>query len=428
MSLRRFLVVALLALGLVGSLPLYAAEEIVVLTPHWEGILKEFEAAFNAHDKKGVKFRWMDQGGTSNALQFAKTRFAATPGGIGVDLFWGGGVDPHLELAREKLSVPGAVPPAALAGVAAKIGAMPIYDAKAGWYGNTLSGFGIFYNRALVDRFRLPRPSRWTDLTHPRLLGKVAAADPRASGTIHLMFELILQAQGFDKGWATLTRLSANLKGFPESSSRAIQSVVDGETLYGLAIDFYALGEMLKKGSDKLGFVYPGDGRVINPDAFSLLKGAPNAAAAKRFMVFVMSEKGQRLWLTRRGAPGGPKQFDLVRHSVRPQLYGSKDRYRILSNPFAPGATKGLLNYNAPKGSARWGILNDLLGAWLITPHERWAAAARGGKIKGDLLRPPVSETALNKLLPQWENPAFRAKTITQWENTILSRLKKAGL
>lgn len=400
-----------------------AAEELYIVSPHWEGIRKEFEAAFNAYDKKGVQFHWVDQGGTSDALKFVKTRFDAAPNGIGIDLMWGGGVDPYLELGREKLLVPNTVPTTFLRGIPLKLGSMPLYDSVAGWYGTTLSGFGIFYNKMLVNRLRLPVPRNWADLTLPRLSGKVASADPRHSGTIHLMLELILQGQGWDRGWATLAKLVANLKGFPESSSQAVNEVATGGSLYGMAIDFYAQSQIVEKGVDKLAFVYPSDIRVINPDAMGMLKGAPNPAAARRFMAFVMSPVGQKLWLTPKGRPGGPKNFNLVRHSVRPDLYRGI-HFAILQNPFGPALSKGLLHYDAVKGSKRWGILNDLLGVWFIQSHKEWVAAGRSGKLSGALLKAPLSEQALLQLLPKWDDAAFRAATMTQWEKQALSRLR----
>ncbi len=360
-------------------------------------------------------------------MKFIKTRFEAEPQGIGIDLFWGGGVDPYLELARLGLLQPNVVSEKSLKGIARKIGDMPVYDADAGWYGTTVSGFGIFYNKALIQRLRMKEPKKWSDLTDPKLLGRVGAADPRHSGSIHLMLELILQGMGWDDGWAALTKLMANVKNFPESSSRAVTAVTDGEVLYGLAIDFYAQSQILEHGDEKLGFIYPSDITVINPDAMGLLKGAPNAPAAKRFMDFIMSPVGQRLWLTPKGKKGGPREYDLVRHSVGPSLYQRKNRYKVLKNPFGKEMQQGLMAYDSELGSKRWGILNDLLGTWFIGPHDQWAAAARAGNLSGDLLAPPMSGEELLSLLSSWDDPSVRAKTMTKWEKDVLSRLKKAA-
>lgn len=303
---------------------------------------------------------------------------------------------------------------------------MPVYDHKTGWYGTTLSGFGIFYNKALITRLRLPIPQRWTDLNHPRLTGKVGAADPRHSGSIHLMLEMILQGQGWSKGWGTLTKMVGNIKGFPESSSRAVSEVSEGGALYGLSVDYYAQAQIIEKGANKLGFLYPRDIRVINPDAIGMLKGAPNPSAAKRFMAFTLSDAGQKLWLTPKGRPGGPKEANLVRHSVKPHLYKGI-HFKILQNPFSPAMSKGLMSYDAVKGAKRWGILNDLFGTWFITPHKTWVALAKAGKLSPALMTPPVSEAQLFALLPKWQDANFRARTMSAWEKQVMVKLRKAG-
>src|SRR5207237_8720124 len=59
----------------------------------------------------------------------------------------------------------------------------------------------------------------------------------------------------------------------------------------------------------------------ITPDPIAVVRGAPHKELAIRFMQFVLSEQGQRLWITRAGAPGGPKLSSLRRLPIAPAVY-----------------------------------------------------------------------------------------------------------
>jgi len=102
-----------LALGLVVLLLSAASgaqDKLVLVSPHWEGIQREFEWAFQSYYRKRtgrtVTLQWLDVGGTMAILRYIRTNFSKSPQGIGVDIFWGGGIDPYLQLKRERLLQP----------------------------------------------------------------------------------------------------------------------------------------------------------------------------------------------------------------------------------------------------------------------------------------------------------------------------------
>src|SRR5262245_21381280 len=92
----------------------YAADKLVLVSPHWEGIQREFEPGFKSHylreTGRTVDLEWMDAGGTSEVLRFIRSEFKAKPTGIGIDIFFGGGLDPYLALKKEDLLEPYALP------------------------------------------------------------------------------------------------------------------------------------------------------------------------------------------------------------------------------------------------------------------------------------------------------------------------------
>ena len=152
----------------------------------------------------------------------------------------------------------------------------------------------------------------------------------------------------------------------------------------------------------------------------AILKGAPNAAAAKSFVRFVMSDAGQKLWLLKQGAPGGPVASQLNRFTVLPDLYSRyQDEAAVTLNPFE---WKSDLQYDSALGGGRWGVLNDLIGILVIDSHRvlrsAWTQAMEDGVTKEEiqsLSKPPVSEAEALALGENWRDPELRSRTIATW-------------
>ena len=348
-------------------------DKLVIISPHWEGIETEFDTAFKAwYSKKTgrqVAVDWLDQGGSSSDFRFIESEFKRLPEGIGIDLFFGGGTDNYLKLANKGLLAPYKLSEIQLARIPKEIFGIPVYDPEYRWYGAALSSFGIMYNEELRALFDLPEIQTWNDLTHPKLINRVGAADPRESGSAHMMYELILQGYGWEKGFELITQLGANVRGFSAGSNAIPRDVAAGQVIYGMAIDFYAYGQIAEIGADKIQYVVPHDAAVVSPDSIAILKGAPNMAVAQKFLDFVLSDEAQKLWVLRDTDPEGPKwKGGLNRSSVVPALYDELGDRCVAANPFELDLTP--IDYDAVKGGIRWDIVGDLIGALVIEPHK----------------------------------------------------------
>ena len=406
-----------------------------IVSPHWQGIEDEFGAAFEAWYKARVgadiHVAWRDMGGTSDDLRWIKSEFAKRPAGIDVDLFFGGGIDPHVQLKDSGLLEVYRVPDSILSTIPKELHGVPIYDPGFAWYGAAISGFGIIYNKVVLAKLSVAEPKTWEDLANPKLFSWVGSGDPRHSGTVHMMYEIILQAYGWDRGWQVLTAMSGNTRQFVPSGGDVPQKVASGELAIGTAVDFYAWTQVSLVGKDRVGFVMPEGLTVINPDGISILKGAPHLAAAKAFVDFVLSEQGQKLWYVARGTPGGPSKYDLLRMPVRADIY---EKYASVSpvtmNPFKTGKA---LEYNSALGSARWNALNDLIGATLIDGHKdlvaTWKALIRAGKAEAvlpELSKPPVTEAELADLgKTKFSDDVFRNGKISEWVSFARDKYRK---
>jgi ABC-type Fe3+ transport system substrate-binding protein len=422
--------VALWVLILAVSLPLNftlvdAADRLVLISPHWEGIKYEFERAFKRHylreTGRAVDFEWLDVGGTSEVLRFLRSEFNNKPAGIGIDIFFGGGLDPYLALKKENLLESYILPQQLREKIPPNLGGVPLYDPDYTWYGATLSGFGIVYNKVVLQLTKLPVISTWEGLASPKAFGWVGSSDPRKSGSVHVVYEIILQAYGWEKGWQIVTGLGANVRNFTNSASQVPKDVAIGEVAYGLAIDFYAWAQVNEAGADKIGFVMPDNLTMITPDGIGILKGAPNRAVAEAFIRFVMSTPGQKLWLWAKGSVDGPQQYQLNRFSVLPSLYElSPQSTAVKLNPFT---WRSGFTFDEKLGSTRWGIVNDLIGTMVIEPKDllsqAWKAALVNGLTEQEWQRlaamPITAAEALTYAKDKWQDPAFRNQKLIEW-------------
>jgi ABC-type Fe3+ transport system substrate-binding protein len=402
-----------------------AADRLVLLSPHWEGIKYEFERAFKVRylreTGRTVELEWMDVGGTSEALRFIRSEFKNKPEGIGIDIFFGGGLEPYLALKQEHLLERYILPRPLLAKVPPHLGGVPLYDPGYTWYGATLAGFGIVYNKVVLKLIKRPVITSWEGLASPGLFGWVGSSDPRKSGSVHMAYEIILQAYGWEKGWRVITGIGANVRHFTDSAGQVPKDVSIGEVAYGLSIDFYAWAQVNEAGADKIGFVMPESLTVINPDCIGILRGAPNRPVAQAFIRFVMSAAGQKLWLWKKGSPDGPERFQLNRFSVLPSLYElSPQSTAVTLNPFSWHSD---FVFDDRLASARWTIVNDLIGAMVIDPkgllNQAWSAAAADGLTEREWQRlAAMRVSAADAVIlaqTRWKDPRFRNQKLNEW-------------
>ncbi len=387
-----------------------AQDQLVLISPHWEGIKTEFERAFQEHyharTGRRVQFDWRDMGGASDDLRFVLSEFRQSPASIGIDLFFGGGLDPYLELQKQGLLEKWQPPERIRQGIPSDLNGLPLYAADGSWYGAALSTFGILRNDEVIRRMGLPSARTWRDLADPRLAGWVSSGDPRNSGATHMVYESILQAYGWDEGWRVIAGLSANVRQFDRSGSAAAKACALGNAAYALVVDFYGLTQIAEVGPDRMSLVIPTGESILNPDCIGILKGAPHRGVAEAFMEFVLSEEGQSLWLAPRGDPAGPKTFSIERMAVRPALYKKFAAVSLVkTNPFRDLAP---MRYNAALGTLRWGALNALLGAVYI---DRPVSQRRDA-------RPPVTEAQFDAICRhEWSDPILRNRRTLSWQS-----------
>ncbi|MCE0483711.1 MAG: ABC transporter substrate-binding protein [Methylacidiphilales bacterium] len=415
--------------------------EVVIISPHWDGIRDETARAFSIwHEKKyghPALIRWRDiNGGGSQIIRFLRSEFHADASS-GVDILYGGGVLPFLELEKDGLLTRYDPPPEILAAIPAQVNGMNIIDPDHEWFGTCLSGFGIITNERVRQAADLPEVRRWSDLSDPRLAGWVSSCDPRASSSVLQIYEIILQSYGWDKGWATLMEMSGNVRHFLPSAAASAVEVGFGDAAFGVAIDTYGQAQAGYYGANNVRFDLPEGATVITPDCVAILKNPPHPELARHFVDFTLSREGQLLWMLPKGAPGGAVRYAINRMSVQPVLYDELAGITpIITNPFK---MRSNFTYSNQLGSRRRTILSALIGAWMIDTQDTLAQAWKAlnspaadklppekrQALLAEFLRPPCTEAALLQMAEKkWSNPITRTNQLNQWQNEALDRYK----
>jgi iron(III) transport system permease protein len=398
------------------------SDELIVVSSHWEGIRSEFGSAFSdywfAQTGRQVNIRWLDIGGTSDITKYLRSQFKSSRDGIGIDLMFGGGTDTFVELAHDSILEPIHLDPEIQKQIPAALGGVPLYSPRFDWFVAGFNTFGIVCNKVALRRLNLPEPHSWSDLAKPIYWDLIGAGDPRKSGSMHAMFEVILQGYGWERGWELIQRIAGNVRSFSGTASQIGKEVSTGDVICGLSIDTYA-GDLIRRvGRDKVSYSLPSDYASVNGDGIAVIRGAPHRDVAEAFVNFTLSRSGQLLFYAKKGAPGGPKRFELGKLTILPALYGTVEPSTIVTdNPFT---MQNLLPYDATTAASRWHLVNDLFGVSIIDVHERLVRVVHHGHITGVYQLPPqlLSQEQSKTLLSakRWgSDPVHRNEYLSRW-------------
>jgi iron(III) transport system substrate-binding protein len=422
---------------------------LVVVTPMAESIRTEFADAFSAwHQEKfgrPVLVDYRIYGGSSDIGRYfesARETLYRSTGTYQVDIVWGGGDDQFERVLRKPGHLEGVRLPAEIMRRAFEqptIGGLPLYDQQSDppqWFGTALSSFGIVYNRDVLKHLGLPEPRRWGDLADPPYRGWIVLADPMRSGVARTSFMVIVEramqdaverAESEDAGWARgmglIRQIAANARNFTDSGSVVAGVVGTGESAAGMTIDFQARSQVdavQAGGSPRLGYIEPAGATAINPDPVALVKGAEHRDVAIRFIEFLLSEPGQRLWNTRAGAPGGPRRTSLRRLPIMKSVYDDPTNFTDPVNPYASSG-----NFNTSRQRTKtFSIIGELIQMSCIdlldelrNTRAAVLASSRSGELDEKLGTFPFDQSEALRRMEIWSKstPLERLSLQRKW-------------
>src|SRR5713101_2196845 len=237
------------------------------------------------------------------------------------DIFWGGESALFEKLAEQKLLQKVEISKEAWESIPASIGKpkpIPLKNRDGYWVGPTLEPYGIVYNPKRLQRLGVAPLKDWDDLLNPKLKGEVAQCAPTRSSSSNATYEVILSLQGEEPGWAWLRKLAANTGHFTARSRDVPTVVAKGEFATGFAVPSYMAFEEKLAGFD-IKYVAPKNA-FVTPEPMAILAGARNPKAARAFIEFLLTERGQKVFMERglfpitptykvQGAPGSTAEL-----------------------------------------------------------------------------------------------------------------------
>ncbi len=343
---RRTFLAGLAALGAAASRPVFAAapRPVVVMTSFQDELVSRFESAFEkAHPEYRLQVIWR--------MPHDAAPYLRQPAQGGIDVYWAASPRTFASLAREgtwrKL-------PVDRAGLPERVGNTPLLDAEGYYAATEMAGFGFAIAPAVLAARKLAPPKDWTDLADPQLAGQVALPIPARVGFAPPIVEIVLQAYGWERGWALWSQIAANAVLVDRGATFVTDEVSSGRCAVGVSIDFFVTSAIANGAA--LEFVYPLQTGVNQANA-AITRASPNAAGAKAFVEFLLSQSGQKI-LT---------HPDIRRLPVRPSAYDGVPAGYF--NPFASAAA-GHLQFDGDAARPRLGLSSAVFEQMLVLPHE----------------------------------------------------------
>ena len=275
----RALGLAFLVLGAVcSSAPGEAQQKVVIYSSNDDTLHKLAFAAFTKETGIAVEPVSAGSGVIVKRIQTEKDR----PGG---DIIWG--VSRSLLETNKQYFSPYA---------SKNTDATPAEYREQGnlWIGNNLHLMVILQNTKVLPEDQGPKT--WADLIDPKWKGKIAFTDPANSGSAYSTVTMLVDLfGGGDAGWAKVKQLIANTRVL-NRSSLVFQGVGNGEYPLGISLEY--AGYVWAAGGAPVKTIYPADGTIAQMEGVAVIKGGPNAEAAKAFVDYINRKDVREMIIT----------------------------------------------------------------------------------------------------------------------------------
>jgi iron(III) transport system substrate-binding protein len=163
-------------------------------------------------------------------------------------------------------------------------------DADNTIFGTSASAVGVIYNTRIFPVLS----ADWNELAGAAYKNQLAIPDPERSGSAKDFLAGFINNKGESAGWRVWESLAANGMKVPGANAAALEAVTTGEKgILVAGVDYNAYTSMAR--GEPLNIYYPAGGTVINPRPAMILKTSPNAANAKAFMDYLLSDEAQQL-------------------------------------------------------------------------------------------------------------------------------------
>ncbi|HLO95236.1 MAG TPA: ABC transporter substrate-binding protein [Burkholderiaceae bacterium] len=256
-----------------GKVTLYTPTDAAAGKP----LVKEFESLY-----PGVKVEYMDMNSVELFNRFISETAAGT---ASADVVWNSAMDQAVKLVADGYAQPyESIETRALP-------AWAVYQKTA--YGTTFEPLGLVYNKRLLPAADLPKTH--ADLVKlladPRLQGKVTTYDIEKAGVgfLYLTADVHVNAP---LTWDVVKAMAGAGVKLQSSSSTMMERISSGEQLLGYNMITSYAHARAKKDSN-IGYTLLKDHTLVMSRVAFIAKGAKNPNAAKLWMDYLLSRRGQ---------------------------------------------------------------------------------------------------------------------------------------
>lgn len=254
---------------------------VVLLTPHGQEMLEEYEAAFEAaYPDIDLVGRFVPTGQVLSQLRIDRDRPQ-------VDVWWGGTSAFFGQAKDEGLLQP-------YRPSWADASRTDYHDADDMWYAHFLQVPAMMFNSNIYEPSEIP--DRWDELLSADWKDKIVIREPMNSGTMKTIYTGLIWARGGEAhdpqaGYEFLKRLDAQTRSYLPNPQALYDRIAKSRAGY---LSLWNLTDIIFQSEANgypFGFRVPSGPVPVSLDPIGIVAGAPNAEEAKLFYEFVTSKE-----------------------------------------------------------------------------------------------------------------------------------------
>lgn len=164
------------------------------------------------------------------------------------------------------------------------------------WTGLSLVAVDLIVNTDVLKEKNLPLPKTWLDLGNTDYKDELIMSNPTISGTNYAVLFHLIQIYGEEAGWDLIQKMDANIPFYTKRGAAPPNKAAMGEVAIG--IDPYDIGVQIVAQGYPVVSVFPEEGVPGFIAPIALMKGAKDMEAAKAFIDWCLSKRGQEVQMT----------------------------------------------------------------------------------------------------------------------------------
>ena len=162
------------------------------------------------------------------------------------------------------------------------------------WVGQRAWIAAVSVNTVEAEKYGLPIPESWSDLTDPVYEGHLVMPNPNSSGTGFLDVSSWIQIWGEEKAWEFMDALHNNIARYTHSGSKPCKLAGAGETPIGICYA-HRSAKLKNKGAPVV-TVTPSEGIGWEVEAFGIVHNTKNLEAAKALADWSVTRKANVIY------------------------------------------------------------------------------------------------------------------------------------